>query len=590
MRTYASREHDNPTGRTTHVSRRILTWLPTLVLGPALALLAAAAPSAATDAATAAGNPTFRVDRLAGPDRYAAAVAISRQFYSAGSATVVIASGEAFADGMSAGAYAAKLSAPVLFVSRTRVPSATTAELARLRPVAIHVLGGPATVSDDVLTQLSAWSQQPPVRLGGADRFAVAAAASSHFSGPLRTVYVASGRVWPDGLAGGAAAAVDGAPILLTEPDRLPSATAAEIRRLAPDRIVLLGGPASVQPAVATSLGQLAPVERVWGPDRYATAEAISARFFGPARPGVMYATGRDFPDALAGAAAAVVTRGPILLTRNLGLSTPERTELRRLGPARVYVLGGPASVPIEVPRAAQRELGICWAGKPPSSSSQDVVTKIYGTTSPKLAFTLDMGGRMEGAADIVRYLIDNQVCTTFFPTSIMADTTDGRAVMALVAAHPELFEVGNHTVHHCDLVLGGGGSPSALPCQRSMTDAFVRAELTDADSVLSRLSGMSVRPYWRPPYGSNDARVRGIAASVGYPKTMLWSRDTADWDPRTSTAAIIKAVTDPTPESGTIVLAHLGGYNTGEALRTIVPTLRARGLTFTTISDMWDD
>ena len=38
--------------------------------------------------------------------------------------------------------------------------------------------------------------------------------------------------------------------------------------------------------------------------------------------------------------------------------------------------------------------------------------------------------------------------------------------------AHPELFEIGNHTMHHCDLVHGGLGSPTTAPCAGGAADA----------------------------------------------------------------------------------------------------------------------
>lgn len=540
-------------------------------------------PSVAT-----AGALDFRIERLAGSDRYAAAAAISREFFAPGERLVVIASGEAYADGIAAGPYAAAKGAPVLFVTRDRVPAATASELDRLRPSEIQVLGGPATISDAVMYELSnRWTDEGASRISGDTRFDVAARASAlGFPGPVRTAYVASGRVWPDGLTGGAAAAVEGSPMLLTEPDTVPAATEAELRRLAPERILLLGGPASVAPAAEIALRRIAPVERVWGADRYQTALAISARIFGADRPALMVATGANFPDALAGSAAAVLTRGPILLSRGAILPPGTSAELTRMGPDTAYLLGGTDSVPADIARFVQRDLGVCWSGQPPTQARPEVIAAGPATGS-KVAFTLDMGGRMEGAADIVRYLIANQVCTTFFPTSVMADTPEGHEVMALIAAHPELFEIGNHTVHHCDLVRGGGGSPSTAPCQRAMTDAFVRSELSDAEVVLRRLSGMPVRPYWRPPFGSTDARVGALAASAGYPKTMMWSRDTADWDPETTTRDIIDAVLSPTPKAGTIVLAHLGGYHTGEALTTIVPALRERGLQLTTISQV---
>lgn len=550
------------------------------------------AGSPRTASAAQIGNLDFRIERLSGTDRYAAAAAISRRFHPAGSGVVAVASGEAYADGIAAGTLAADGGMPVLFVKRDHIPSVTAAELDRLQPSMIFVFGGPSTISEEIVRELgSNWTDEGVVeRIGGADRFEVAAAASARaFTGPLRTVYVASGRVWPDGLTGGAAAAVDGSPMLLTDTAQLPATTEAELRRLSPGRILLLGGPASVSSTVADALGQIAPIERVWGADRYSTALAIAKRVFGSDRPGLMVATGANYPDALAGSAAAVVTRGPILLSRDHGLPPGTDAELTRLGPDTAYLLGGTASVPIEIPRLVQKELGVCWAGFAPPDGRTEVISAVAGVSGQKIANTFDMGGRMTGAADIVRYLIDHQVCTTFFPTSIMADTPEGHDVMALIAAHPELFEIGNHTVHHCDLVRGGGGSPTAAPCQVPMTDSFVRAELSDAETVLRGLSGMTVRPYWRPPFGSSDARVQSLATSVGYPKTMMWSRDTADWDPGTSTADILDAVLNPTPPAGTIVLNHLGGYNTGAALPTIISTLRARGVTVTTVSDLMD-
>ncbi len=582
-----------------------MSVLSACVLSAALALLGCGGSSAVAPVAPMASAPatgvsvssqagarslSFRIERLAGADRYAAAAAISREFQPGTSHWVVIASGELWSDGVAAGPVAAKLGAPVLFVTKYSVPKATAQELDRLRPSQILVLGGRATISDEVMVDLSAWTDEGAERLDGADRFAVAAKASAEvFTETVETAYVASGRVWPDALTGGAAAAVQGSPMLLTEPDRVPAAIATELRRLAPKRIFLLGGTASVDAGVAADLADIAPVERLWGDDRYDTALAISKRIFGTDRPAMMIATGANYPDALAGSAQATRTRGPILLSRRDTLPSGTSDELTRLSPDTAYILGGPASVPINVPRLVQKELGVCWAGKPPVNTDVEAVKKIYGMTVQQIAYTLDMGGRLDGGADIVRYLIDNQVCTTFFPTSIMADTSEGREILGLIAAHPELFEVGNHTVHHCDLVNGGGGSPTSAPCQRSMTDSFIRSELSDAESVLKRLSGMPIRPYWRPPFGVYDSHVQSVVAGVGYPKTMMWSRDTIDWDPATTTQDIIDAVLDPTPETGTIVLSHLGGYHTGEALKTIVPTLRSRGMTLTTISDMWD-
>jgi peptidoglycan-N-acetylglucosamine deacetylase len=501
-----------------------------------------------------------------------------------------VTNGGRFGEALPAGPAASRTRGPVLFVTSTSVPSATAAELTRLRPGRIVVVGGTTAVSAAVRTALGAYTTGTVNRIASTTAYATSAAVSrSAFPAGAGTVYVVSGDNWPDGLSAGAAAVVQDAPVLLTDDLSLPTAVRDEIVRLAPTRIMLVGGPAAVSETVATQLRALAPTERIFGADRYATALAVSRRVFGVNRPGVQLASGAVFADALAGVPASDYTRGPILLARRTGLAAGYAAELDRLTPRTAFVLGGPSTLSIEVPKAAQRERGVCWAGPDYTGGSRQVISTVAGTTTRKIAFTLDMGGRLEGATQIVDFLVANQVCTTFFPTSIMASTTEGRRVMARIAAHPELFEVGNHTVHHCDLVLGGGGSPTAAPCARSMTSSFVRAELADAEAVLKNLTGLSTKPYWRPPYGSHNTFVRDNAAAVGFPVTVMWNRDTIDWATTTTEAQIISRTTSPLPPSGSIVLAHLGGFRTGAALDDIVRVLRANGYTMTTVSDMRD-
>lgn len=534
------------------------------------------------------GDLDFSVRRLAGVNRYGTAAAVSRRFVAAGTPVVYVATGRDYADALSAGPAASRTGGPVLFVTPSSVPSATATELTRLRPGRIVVVGGTRAVSSGVVVALGAYTTGTVDRLSGDDRYGTSVAVSrAAFPGGADTAYVASGEAWPDALSGGAAAVVQDAPMLITPDDELAPEVRAELERLAPSRIMLVGGSAAVSDAIAADLRTIATTERVAGADRYATALAVSRRVFGTDRPGVTIASGQNFPDALAGVPATEHTRGPIMLATKNRL--PHAGELDRLAPRTAYVLGGTATLSIEVPKAAQRERGVCWSGPDYDAGGQQVLATVSGTTSRKIAFTLDMGGRLDGAQTILDTLIDRQVCTTFFPTSIMADTAEGRRIMARIAAHPELFEIGNHTVHHCDMVNGGGGSPSSEPCRREMTASFIRQELTQAEAALKAQTGLSTRPYWRPPYGSHDAFVRDQAASVGFPKTVMWARDTIDWDPATTTSQIVSRTTSPLPASGSIVLAHLGGYHTPEALPRIIDVLRANGYTMTTVSDMRD-
>ncbi len=211
-----------------------------------------------------------------------------------------------------------------------------------------------------------------------------------------------------------------------------------------------------------------------------------------------------------------------------------------------------------------------------------------------EVALTFDMGGRMDPAVDIMNFLVANDVCATIFATGVMSDTPQGRQVMAIIRAHPELFEIANHTMYHCDLVRGGSGSPTTAPCQTggAPTADFIRRQLTDAEAILRAGTGQNPQPYWRPPYGSVNDAVKAAAASVGYTKTFMWDIDTIDWKPVADggpTAEQIASKVITNAQGGSNVLFHLGGYNTLGAIRLIVPGLRERGLAVTSLSDLLD-
>lgn len=80
-------------------------------------------------------------------------------------------------------------------------------------------------------------------------------------SGGVEVVYVTNGHVPAHTLAGGPLAAATNSSILTVarpqQGDVLPDATAAALRALSPDRIVILGGPAAVSRAWRRSYGRM---------------------------------------------------------------------------------------------------------------------------------------------------------------------------------------------------------------------------------------------------------------------------------------------------------------------------------------------
>jgi putative cell wall-binding protein len=224
------------------------------------------------------------------------------------------------------------------------------AKTAGADPYYRSVVGRLAVTTDQVLGGLA--PAPDPDRWAGSDRYGTAQAIDdkSFPNGPTPVVFVASGAAFPDALAGAAAAARQHAPLVITSPDGLPASSKAELDRLKPQQIVILGGPAGVSAAVEQQLDAIVAdpandVRRIAGSDRYATAGAIATTFFTGPVPVLYIADGLNFPDALAGAAAAGHFGAPILLVAPTAVPDATLQAIKTLAPKAIKVLGGTASV-----------------------------------------------------------------------------------------------------------------------------------------------------------------------------------------------------------------------------------------------------
>jgi peptidoglycan/xylan/chitin deacetylase (PgdA/CDA1 family) len=195
------------------------------------------------------------------------------------------------------------------------------------------------------------------------------------------------------------------------------------------------------------------------------------------------------------------------------------------------------------------------------------------------IALTFDMGGRVDPALDIMNWLIANRVRATIFMTGAMAanqNTDAGRQVLRLVQDHPDLFILANHSYSHPDF--------------RDLTAAQMADELARTEQAIAAVVDVSARPYFRPPFGGVNAAVVSGVAAAGYDRTIMWDIDTIDWRPPEDggpTAADIVAKVTNNAQGGSIVLMHLGGYNTFEALPQMLANLRAKGLEPVTLAEM---
>lgn len=322
--------------------------MTTHALRGSIAALAAAAITTTMLVGTASpADAAAKVDRISGADRYLTGAQVSADAFASAS-VAYLATGQSFADALSAGAAAYANDGPVVLTTPGELTDAARDELRRLSPDRVVVVGGTVAISDAVVAAVRGDGRigAEVERIGGDTRYHTAAnVVTDAFPDAVDTVFVATGQSFPDALSGVPAAARFDAPLLLTEQGSLPAPTRAALQQLTPRRIVILGGEIAVSREVEDALEAYASdVDRLAGADRYDTGVEVAQDGFVGART-VYVATGRNFPDALAGGPAAGVNGGPLLLTDPNDLPDSVASELLRLNPRRVVILGGEAAV-----------------------------------------------------------------------------------------------------------------------------------------------------------------------------------------------------------------------------------------------------
>lgn len=213
----------------------------------------AGAVSAGVEQALHRYATTGEVERTAGADRYATSAAIAARFFSPGVKRVFVATGEAFPDALAGASAAGYWSSPLLLVRSGSIPSSVAAELQRLRPASIYLLGGTGAVSVQVEQQLASYSTKV-VRLAGSDRYATSAAISAaSFVAGAKRAYVATGTGFADAVSGAAAAGVRDSPLLLVPSKQITDPVRRELSRLRPQLGYVLGGTSAISLAVESA-------------------------------------------------------------------------------------------------------------------------------------------------------------------------------------------------------------------------------------------------------------------------------------------------------------------------------------------------
>ncbi|GGM46387.1 cell wall-binding repeat-containing protein [Microbacterium saperdae] len=332
----------------------VLATSAALVLSLLLPAAAAASPGGTlrsdVSRAAEAHLPDAGTHRYGGVDRYETAARISSATYPSGADTVIIASGNDFPDALAAAPLASTLSAPLLLTQRDALPAATASELSRLMPDRVIVIGGTGVIAKRVVDAITARTGIAPARLSGSDRYATAQAIAAYgWPGGSAELVVATGSGYADALSASPVASALAAPLVLVPPTAGAALTPARttLQNSSASVVHIVGGEGAVSTAVQRALldGSGAVATRYPGADRFETSALLLAQHFSAGVPAVFWANGLNFPDAVAGSAAAGSTGSAVALARPHCVPTSVLDQTHRLTPPRQIALGGAAVV-----------------------------------------------------------------------------------------------------------------------------------------------------------------------------------------------------------------------------------------------------
>lgn len=360
---------------------------PRRALVAALALLVTLLPLT-----PAAAVEDVQPARVAGATRLETAANVARLAFPGGAEGAVLATSVDFADALSAAFLAGVVGQPVLLTDQDRLSPEALVALRDLSVDVVTIVGGPFAVAEEVEAELEdeGFSVE---RLFGQFRYDTGAAivrqgvelADGYGRlGDERAVLVASGRSFPDALAGSVLAYDLNLPIILTEADGLPDASAALVTELDPDVAYVLGGDAVIGSTVEADLTRAGAgrTERIAGPTRIESARRIADTYvaeLGGFPRAALLTRGDTYPDALVAGPLGGERGAPLLLTPSpteLGEAAEDFLSAACQSLEVLQAVGGRAALAEDVLAAGEAAAESCDApggGEPAATQVYDI-------------------------------------------------------------------------------------------------------------------------------------------------------------------------------------------------------------------------
>ena len=316
----------------------IFSFIGTIFLGVSLLSLSANADN------------TPEIKKLAGSDRYATAVELSKkQFRNAD--TICIVNGSALADGLAITPLATYYKSPILLTQVNSLPQSTKDEIKRLNAKKAFIGGSSGVVSDNVIKELKSLGVKEIVRLGGADRYDTALEIAKYLDKncfPVKEVVIAYGYGEPDSLSISSVAGSKQMAIILTPKDNLKSNAFEWLKSKKLTNAYIIGSDGVVSNKIMNDINSITSNDisnnRLGGKNRYETNAKVIERFFPNQISEVYIAKGWEgyLIDALSSGVISALNNAPVIILNNSSKVEPlQEKVLEPKSSNLVYEVGG---------------------------------------------------------------------------------------------------------------------------------------------------------------------------------------------------------------------------------------------------------
>ncbi|HSP38956.1 MAG TPA: polysaccharide deacetylase family protein [Frankiaceae bacterium] len=247
------------------------------------------------------------------------------------------------------------------------------------------------------------------------------------------------------------------------------------------------------------------------------------------------------------------------------------RRLLLLLATGAVTALGGATTLALEQsPSEGKGRPGDRSRQIPPPRPGAPVVVDRLPPGTNRLALTVDDGYAKPVVDAYVQFARDTGFHLTFCPNGAYAADWEPHAATLRRLIGSGQVQIANHTFNHPDL--------------RRLTPAAARSQIVRNEAWINKAFGVTSRPWFRPPYGSDNRDTDAIAGELGFTRILMWSGDLGDAYPIRAGTLLRNA--RRTINAGAIVLGHANHPTVTHLYEQLVSLIRERNLTPSTLDE----